>query len=82
MEELKEASVIERAMGEIRHHWEPTNAGNRTLEYKGVTELCLFLVNCGIEIDQENRYELLLTLRSSEFKEKLQDNEVKFLMWQ
>lgn len=83
MEELGKAAVLEQAMAEISHQWESTNLSKqRALHYKGVTELCQFLESCGIDVGREDKYELLLLLRSAGFKETKQDNEIKFLMWE
>jgi hypothetical protein len=72
---------IDQALNELAHQYEKNRVKGTEPQYLGMDELVLFLESCGIEIDTEDRYELLLQLRSSGYTERKMDGVIKFVFW-
>lgn len=74
-------TVIDQAIQELAHQYEKNRMKDAEPHYLGMDELVLFLESCGIAIDQEYRYELLLQLRSEGYAERKMDGVIKFVFW-
>ena len=74
----KEETVIDQALKEIAHQWKRMSDDSSTVEYIGIPELCHFLDSCGIDIPDNQRYELTLNLRNEGYKESRLDGELRF----
>jgi hypothetical protein len=72
---------IDQALNELAHQYEKNRVKDLEPQYLGMDELVLFLESCGIETDQDDRYELLLQLRSSGYAERKMDGVIKFVFW-
>lgn len=74
-------TAIDQAIQELAHQYEKTRMKETEPHYLGMDEIVLFLDSCGIEIDKDDRYELLLQLRSQGYAERRMDGVIKFVFW-